>query len=136
MCSSSVENGNSPQACSILLVEDNAINQKVVLLMLGKFGIKPVVAANGDAAIQAVGEAAFDLILMDLHMPGMGGIEAASRIREILGDTCPPIVALTADAIKGNEDSVRAQGMNGFLTKPVSSETLRSCIREYTGKEI
>jgi two-component system sensor histidine kinase BarA len=136
MCSSSLESSDAPQSCSILLVEDNAINQKVVLLMLGKFGIKPFVADNGDAAIRAVGERPFDLILMDLHMPGMGGIEAAARINEILGDKCPPIVALTADAVKGNEESVREQGLSGFLTKPVSSETLRACILEHTGREI
>jgi CheY-like chemotaxis protein len=136
MCAIPSESADSPRSCSILLVEDNPINQKVVVLMLGRFGIKPVVANNGDAAIQAVGETSFDLILMDLHMPGMGGIEAAGKIREILGEKCPPIVALTADAVKGNEANVREQGMSGFLTKPVSTETLRSCILEHTGVRI
>lgn len=136
MCSSTHDSVSSSQACSILLVEDNAINQKVVSLMLGKFGIKPVMADNGDAALDTVRDSHFDLILMDLHMPGMGGVETASKIRELLGERCPAIVALTADAVKGNAESVIEQGMDGFLTKPISAEVLRTCIREQTGIEV
>ena len=136
MCSSPSDSASEQDVCSILLVEDNPINQNVVLLMLGKFGVKPVVADRGDAAIQAVQENTFDMILMDLHMPGMGGIEATARIREILGDHCPPIVALTADAVQGNEATVLQQGLNGFLTKPISSETLRAYIEKHTGHKV
>lgn len=124
----------SGSSCSILLVEDNNINQKVVTIMLSKLGLVPEIADRGERAIELVKEKAFDLILMDLHMPGMHGVEAARRIRELLGDQCPPIVALTADVVRGNEEEVQEQGLDGFLTKPISVDRLRECIREHTGK--
>lgn len=124
----------SSSSCSILLVEDNNINQKVVTIMLSKLGLVPEIADRGERAIELVKEKAFDLILMDLHMPGMHGVEAARRIRELLGDQCPPIVALTADVVRGNEEEVQEQGLDGFLTKPISVDRLRECIREHTGK--
>lgn len=119
--------------CKILLVEDNKINQKVVSLMLGKFGIHPALADSGADALELVRDQTFDLILMDLHMPGMGGVETTNRIRDVLGGSCPPIVALTADAVHGNEAIVLGQGLSGFLTKPISCEILQACILEQTG---
>jgi CheY-like chemotaxis protein len=77
--------------CSVLLVEDNIVNQKVVALMLSKWNIEPVIAERGDVALNKVKEQSFDLILMDFHMPGMHGVDCASQIREILGEKCPPI---------------------------------------------
>lgn len=119
---------------SILLVEDNKINQKLACLMLGKIGVQPVVAESGRQAIEAVrNEGKFDLILMDLHMPGMDGVQAAREIRGILGDACPPIVALTADVFSGAEEEAMEKGLDGYLTKPVTSDTLAECIRKYTG---
>ena len=106
----------SGNTCSILLVEDNHINQKVVSLMLSKLGLVPEIADRGEYAIERVRERAFDLILM-------------------LGEECPPIVALTADVVRGNKEDVQKQGLDGFLTKPISVDRLRECIREQTGKE-
>lgn len=119
-------------ACEILLVEDNPINQKVVKLMLGRFKIDPVIVDSGNEAIEAAGRQRFNLILMDLHMPGMDGVEASMKIRERLGENCPPIVALTADVVAESHESFQRAGMNGFLTKPITSDTLRNCIQEHT----
>jgi CheY-like chemotaxis protein len=133
MCTALQDSTGKSRDCSLLLVEDNALNQKVVKLMLGKYGVVPEVANNGEEAIAKVQQGTFDLILMDLHMPGMHGVEAASRIRELLGESCPPIVALTADVYHASETDILKQGLNGFLAKPISSEKLRGCIEEQTG---
>lgn len=115
----------------ILLVDDNQINRKVVYLMLSKIGVIAQTASSGEEAIEKAADGNFDLILMDLHMPGMGGIEAARKIREKLGDEAPAIVALTADVVKGMDEQVRVNGMAGYLTKPISSETLKTCLAEH-----
>ena len=124
--------GDEIANCSILLVEDNAINQKVVKLMLGKFDIDPAISDSGAHAIEAVKDRKFDLILMDLHMPGMDGIEAAGYLQEYLGEACPPIVALTADSVFSKDADIGEIGFSGFLTKPVNADTLRQCIHEQT----
>jgi len=115
----------------VLLVDDNHINRKVVTLMMGKLGICPDTASNGQEAVQKVTSNVYDLVLMDLHMPGMGGMDATKKIRETLGEAAPPIVALTADAIKGMDEQVKANGMVGYITKPVSSETLKEYLEKY-----
>ena len=132
MLASGTEGNSGANGCSVLLVEDNKINQKVVILMLGKLGIEPTVVDGGQQAIEAAKEKAFDLVLMDLHMPGMDGTEAARRIKQELGDEAPPIVALTADAILGRDQEAVASGLDAFLTKPVNSGTLRACINKFT----
>jgi len=102
--------------------------------MLGRFRIIPAIASSGIEAIGMVENQTFDLILMDLHMPGMDGVEAVSKIRELLGEQCPPIVALTADSVFNLDGDMRQNGFNGFLTKPVNADTFRKCILEHTGK--
>jgi CheY-like chemotaxis protein len=133
MCPDALEPSGKPGKCSILLVEDNALNQKVVRLMLSRYGVEPDVANHGGEAIEKVKESTYDLILMDLHMPGMHGVEAAAKIHEILGDACPPIVALTADVYHASESDIFKQGLDGYLTKPISSQLLRSCVEKHTG---
>ena len=104
--------------------------------MLSKLGVVPKIADRGDKAIEMVREDHFDLILMDLHMPGMHGVEASGKIREILGEDCPPIVALTADVVHEQTGDLKEQGLDGFLTKPISVERLRECVREHTGTNL
>ena len=118
---------------AVLLVEDNRVNQKLMVLMLGKLGIVPAVAGSGEEAIAAVQSGRFDLILMDLHMPGMDGFEAASRIHQQLGEACPVIVALTADTQQSSIEEALSKGMDGYLTKPVSADLLKASLLEHTG---
>jgi CheY-like chemotaxis protein len=114
--------------CSILVVEDDLTNQKVVRLMLGRLDISPCIVSKGREALDLVGKSEFDLILMDLHMPEMDGVETAARLHERLGEDCPPIVALTADVLFGRQMS---EEFSGYLLKPVNARTLDQCIHEY-----
>ena len=120
------------ESCRILLAEDNKINQKLVLLILEKLGVSAATAETGQQAVDAALEAAFDLILMDMHIPGIDGMEATRPIKSELGERCPPIVALTADAMGGSEAEALEKGLDGYLTKPINSGMLRDCINNHT----
>jgi len=108
----------------ILLVEDNLTNQKVATLMLRKLGHTCILACDGATAIDTVSKEPFDVILMDIQMPGIDGIEAARRIRKLELQRQPVIIALTAGAMKGERENALASGMDGFISKPVTLETL------------
>ncbi len=103
----------------ILVAEDNVVNQKVTLGMLGRLGYEADVVCDGAAALAAVGEAHYDVVLMDVQMPGMGGIEAAEHVRAGPKDRQPYIVAFTADVLSGDEDRFREAGMNDSVSKPI-----------------
>ena len=103
----------------VLVAEDNAINQQLIRTLLQKRGHAVEIAADGLLALAAVQEKPFDLILMDLQMPNLGGIEAAEKIRS-LGITLP-IVALTASAMPEDQEQCFAVGMNDFLPKPIKA---------------
>jgi CheY-like chemotaxis protein len=112
----------------VLLAEDNLVNQKVASRMLEKQGHVVKIAGNGKEAIAAWQQQAFDLILMDVQMPEMDGIEAAAAIRQKeraggLGRHIP-IIALTAYAMSGDRDACLAVGMDGFVTKPIRIDDL------------
>jgi PAS domain S-box-containing protein len=116
----------------ILLAEDNMTNQKVATAMLGKIGYRVVDAvANGLEAIQSLEAVPYDLVLMDVQMPEMDGIEASRRIRDesskVLNHRIP-IIALTAYAMKGDRERCLAAGMNDYVSKPIQSSELRSAI--------
>jgi signal transduction histidine kinase/CheY-like chemotaxis protein len=123
---------------AILVAEDNDINALLARHLLTKLGHRPVMAADGGDAVAAFVAARaagtpFDLVLMDLHMPGMGGIEAARRIRateRLSGVPSTRIVALTADAFPENRDACIAAGIDGFLTKPLDRERLMAALAE------
>jgi signal transduction histidine kinase/CheY-like chemotaxis protein/ligand-binding sensor domain-containing protein len=105
----------------ILVVEDNAINQKVAVRMLERLGYPADVAASGVEAIDAVRRARYDLVLMDVRMPDMDGIEAARVIRhELPADRVPRLVAMTANSMGSDREWYRAAGMDDFLAKPFS----------------
>jgi CheY-like chemotaxis protein/HPt (histidine-containing phosphotransfer) domain-containing protein len=115
----------SLQGLQVLLVEDNPINQKLAVKLLGKRGVNVDVANNGQEALDAVKNTRYDVLLMDLQMPVMGGVEACRRIRNgEAGDQNVPIVAMTAHALPRDRDSCYAAGMNGFTTKPIQVEQL------------
>ncbi|RYF12372.1 MAG: response regulator, partial [Deltaproteobacteria bacterium] len=106
----------------VLVAEDNAINQTIVLRLLDKMGLQADLARDGHEAVAAAARQAYDVILMDCQMPGMDGIEATQSIRRSSGSGSPVIVALTANAIKGERERCIAAGMNNYLTKPVTAQ--------------
>lgn len=109
----------------ILLAEDNLINQKVVLRMLERLGYSADLATNGQEAVLALARQPYDLILMDVQMPEMDGLEATQKIRqEWLPQLQPRIVAVTANALVGDRDTCLASGMDDYISKPVKVEAL------------
>jgi CheY-like chemotaxis protein/signal transduction histidine kinase len=110
----------------ILLVEDNAINQKIVLISLSKAVNHIDVASNGKQALEMFANKQYDLILMDILMPVMDGIMATKKIREIesTGDTHIPIIAVTANALAGDRENCLAGGVDDYIAKPFTTELL------------
>jgi CheY-like chemotaxis protein len=108
----------------ILLVEDNEINQKLITKILKRMGYSVDTAENGAEALKIVETKKFDLILMDMQMPVMDGYEATRRIKADERYSGVPIVALTAHAMKGDEQKAKEAGCNGYLTKPINKEAL------------
>jgi signal transduction histidine kinase/DNA-binding response OmpR family regulator/HPt (histidine-containing phosphotransfer) domain-containing protein len=114
----------------ILLAEDNAVNQKLAVRLLEKQGHQVLLAPNGRQAVDAVEEQPFDLVLMDVQMPEMNGLEAAAAIRErekVTGGHVP-IIALTAHAMKGDREECVAAGMDDYITKPLQAKELYEAI--------
>jgi signal transduction histidine kinase/DNA-binding response OmpR family regulator len=116
----------------ILLAEDNTVNQRLAVRLLEKRGHSTVVACNGKEAVALLEQQPFDLILMDLEMPEMSGLEAtaAIRARERQNGGHIPILALTAHAMKGDRERCLAAGMDGYVAKPVQSRELYQAIAD------
>ncbi|MBE9223116.1 PAS domain-containing protein [Cyanobacterium stanieri LEGE 03274] len=129
--SSPPKNITNPQKSSsklkILLAEDDRVNQKVALLMLKKMGYKADIALNGLEVLEKVAQKNYDLILMDLQMPHMGGIEATQEIRT-MNRPQPYIIALTANALTEDQQQCQSVGMNDFLSKPLQLNQLQRAI--------
>ncbi len=109
----------------ILLAEDNVVNQKVALRLLGQLGYRADVAANGLEAIDAVERQAYDVVLMDVQMPELDGLEASREInRRWPGERRPRLVAMTANAMQGDRELCEAAGMDDYVAKPIRVEEL------------
>ena len=115
----------------ILVAEDNRVNQVIVTKFLELAGIEVVIAQNGQEALDILKRQQFDAILMDMHMPVMGGIEATKQIRANSDYADLPIVALTAGVTQEERDGCMSSGMNDFITKPVNSKTLISTLLKW-----
>jgi len=120
------DTGRSP--LRILLAEDNIVNQKVGLRMLERLGYHADVAANGLEVIQALERESYDVILMDIQMPEMDGLEAARRIRMLPEGDQIYIIAITAHALKGDKETCFNAGMNDYISKPVRIEDLHDAL--------
>jgi two-component system, sensor histidine kinase and response regulator len=118
----------------ILLAEDNAVNQRLVIRLLEKQGYRVVAVNNGLEALAALTAQQFDLVLMDIQMPEMDGLEATARIREQehMTGTRIPIVAVTANAMQGDREQYLAAGMDGYVSKPIRTTELFKAIAEVT----
>jgi CheY-like chemotaxis protein/nitrogen-specific signal transduction histidine kinase len=121
---------------SILLVEDNDANRRVLEAMIRELGLRADVAAGGREAVEATKLTAYDVILMDLQMPDLDGLEATRRIRRLRPDGGgPTIIALTADAVRGEQARWRDAGMDGYLAKPLRLETLAATLLPLVGRK-
>ncbi len=118
----------------VLLVEDNRVNQVVACKVLGLLGCDVRVAGNGVEGVAAVREEEFDVVLMDVQMPEMDGYEATARIRELEDAVSPadiPIIAMTANAMKGDREKCLEAGMNDYITKPIDTAALAGKLKKW-----
>jgi signal transduction histidine kinase/ActR/RegA family two-component response regulator len=121
---------------SVLLAEDNHVNQKVALRFLERLGYRAEAVGNGLEVISALEGHPYDLVLMDLQMPEMDGLEATRRIRQVLpAERQPKIIALTANAMQGDRDICLAAGMDDYISKPVKMNEIAAVIRrQFAGR--
>ncbi len=119
----------------ILLVEDDRINQILAKRLLEKQGHQVVIAGNGKEALNELDHKGFDLILMDIQMPEMDGIEATLKIKNNPDTKHIPIVALTAYAIKGDQERFLSLGMDDYISKPIDIKKFFNVVDKYVGQK-
>jgi two-component system, sensor histidine kinase and response regulator len=122
----------------VLVAEDNAVNQRLAARLLEKRGHSVKVANNGREAVETLEKEKFDLVLMDVQMPEMDGLEATATIREKEKESLErlPVIALTAHAMKGDREKCLAVGMDGYLTKPIRPQELDELLRIYVARKM
>jgi len=128
---------NAGPELRILLAEDNAVNQRVVLRILEKAGHSLIIVENGRAAVGILNDRSFDLILMDIQMPEMDGFEATTLIRqrERLSGQHIPIIAMTAHAMAGDRERCLDAGMDDYISKPISAGALLELVAQWAAKK-
>jgi CheY-like chemotaxis protein len=121
----------------VLLAEDNEVNQRLALLLLAKLGYAADVAGNGLEALAALRRERYDVVLMDVEMPTMDGLEASRRIHgEWPPGERPRIVAMTANAMQGDRETCLAAGMDDYLSKPIRPEELAAALARSTSRAV
>jgi CheY-like chemotaxis protein/HPt (histidine-containing phosphotransfer) domain-containing protein len=121
---------DAPRALDLLLVEDNAINQKLAIALLERWGHRVTVAENGQVALDWVSKHTFDVILMDMMMPVMDGLEATRRIRALQTEAAKvPIVAMTANAMESDRERCMQAGMDDYISKPIKAQELLALLQ-------
>ncbi|HEY8903804.1 MAG TPA: response regulator, partial [Chthoniobacterales bacterium] len=119
-----------PCPLRILIAEDNPVNQRVTALLLQRMGYQPVVVTNGVEVLSLLEREKFDVILLDVQMPEMDGLEAAREIcRRYSNGERPWMIALTAHAVEGDKTDCLAAGMDDYLSKPLRSASLEQALR-------
>jgi two-component system sensor histidine kinase/response regulator len=120
----------------VLLAEDNMVNQKLALRLLEKRGYEVIVVGDGQTALSELQNGTFDVVLMDVQMPTMDGLEATAAIREKEKSSGShiPIIAMTAHSLKGDEERCLAAGMDGYVSKPIRTTELFATIERLLGK--
>ena len=119
----------------ILVAEDTLMNQKVIMKILGNLGYVPTLAENGFVAVNEVRKKKYDLILMDMQMPEMDGLEASRYIRQNL-ENQPVIIALTANTMQGDQEDCLQAGMNDYISKPVRLEELTGKLEKWSSMKL
>jgi CheY-like chemotaxis protein len=114
----------------ILLAEDNAVNQKLALRILEQMGYRADVASNGIEAVESIERQVYDVILMDVQMPDMDGLDATRSIRRLTNVTQPHIIAMTANAMEGDREMCLAAGMDDYISKPIRVHELVESLRK------
>ena len=123
---------SSPRSLTVLLVEDHAINQLLATSLLQRWGHTVVLARDGQEAVALFPTQHWDVVLMDMQMPVMGGLEATIRIRAIGAETPrTPIIAITANALDADRDACIAAGMDDFLAKPIHATALQALLEQH-----
>ncbi len=121
----------------VLVVDDNTLNRRLTTQLLHQLGVETATAASAEECFEKLSEADFDLVLMDVQMPGMDGLDATLHLRAQERWRNLRIVALTADAMVGDRERCMAAGMDDYLTKPLRREELARVVREsLTGRDI
>jgi len=130
-------------AARVLVAEDNSVNQEVLKAMLDTLGCETTLAANGHEALSAMLEASFDMVLMDIQMPGMDGFEAVARLRSGSHGGVPfndaqglPVVALTANALVGDAERCLAAGFDDYLSKPFTRRQIEALVRKWAPQRL
>ena len=117
----------------VLVADDNDVNRRLMQILLERAGHRPTIVCNGLEAVQALEERPFDVVLMDVLMPTMDGLEATRRIRALKDPAraATPIIAVTANAIRGDAASCFAAGMDGYVTKPITMASLSEAMSRH-----
>lgn len=120
-----------PVNCTILVVEDNLLNQEIMMSLLESMAAQAICVGSGPEAITAIEQQLFDLVLMDIQLPGMDGVEATARIRELAAGKHLPIIAVTANALPGDREAYLAAGLDDYLSKPIEPVQLHRVLEQW-----